>query len=327
VRIRSRLVAALEVFLFMPCLLAAPSGASAQSSEKPYRVGILTSGEHWRIRQSLRELGYVEGRNVTFEARDTQGHAGQLDAVASDLVRRKVDVIVATHPAAVLAAKRATTTIPIVMVNTPDPVDLGLVATLARPGGNITGTTSLSVDLSVKQLEILKEAIPGATRIAVLWNPDNPWHPLATSGLRDRNRLASVPLQFVGVRTPEGIDGAIAALLKDRADAVMVLADPVLSAPVNRDRLAELLIRNRLPSIGGLRSFSEVGGLMSFWAEEGELYGRIAIYVDKILKGASPGLLPIEQPNQYELVVNLKTARALGLRIPSSVLLRATVLD
>jgi len=327
VPIRSRLMAALEVFGLVLGLLDVPSGASAQSSEKVYRVGILTSGEHWRIRQSLRELGYVEGRNVAFEAHDTQGHAEQLDALASDLARRKLDVIVATYPAAVLAAKRATATIPIVMVNTPDPVDLGLVATLARPGGNITGTTSLSVDLSVKQLEILKEAIPGATRIAVLWNPDNPWHPLATSGLRDRNRLARVPLQFVAVRTPDDIDGAMAALLKERADAVMVLADPMLNAPVNRNRLAELLTRNRLHSIGGLRSFSEVGGLMSFWAEEGELYRRVAIYVDKILKGASAGLLPIEQPNQYELVVNLKTARALGLRIPSSVLLRATVLE
>jgi len=236
-------------------------------------------------------------------------------------------VILATYPGAVIAAKRATTTIPIVMVNTPDPVELGLVASLARPGGNVTGTTSLSVDVSLKQLEILKEAVPSASRIAVVWNPRSPWHPFAVAGLRSQNRLAGVQLHFVGIRSPDEIQGSIAALVKERADAVMILADPMLMAPVNRSRLVELLNLNRLPSIGGLRSYSEAGGLLSFWAEEAELYRRVAGYVDKILKGASPDRLPIEQPNLYELVVNLKTAKALGQRIPSSVLLRATVLE
>jgi putative ABC transport system substrate-binding protein len=313
--------------LLLGVLLAIPRGAPAQSSEKVYRIGILTSGEHSRIRQSLRELGYIEGRNVIFEARDTQGEPERLGRLASELVQRKVDVILATYPGAVIAAKRATTTIPIVMVNTPDPVELGLVASLARPGGNITGTTSLSVDVSIKQLEILKEAVPGAARIAVLWNPGSPWHPLAVAGLRSQNRLAGVQLQFVGIRSPDEFQGSIAAVVKERTDAVMILADPMLMAPVNRSRLVELLIRNRLPSIGGLRSYAEAGGLLSFWAEEAELYRRVAGYVDKILKGASPDRLPIEQPNLYELVVNLKTAKALGQRIPSSVLLRATVLE
>jgi len=313
--------------LFVGILLAIPWDASAQSAEKVYRIGILTSGEHWRIRQSLRELGYVEGRNVVFEARDTQGEAERLERLASELAQRKVDVILATYPGAVIAAKRATTTIPIVMVNTPDPVELGLVASLARPGGNVTGTTSLSVDVSLKQLEILKEAVPSASRIAVVWNPRSPWQPFAVAGLRGQNRLAGVQLHFVGIRSPDEIQGSIAALVKERADAVMILADPMLMAPVNRSRLVELLNLNRLPSIGGLRSYSEAGGLLSFWAEEAELYRRVAGYVDKILKGASPDRLPIEQPNLYELVVNLKTAKALGQRIPSSVLLRATVLE
>jgi putative ABC transport system substrate-binding protein len=292
-----------------------------------YRIGILTSGEHWRIRHSLRDLGYVEGRNVVFEARDTKGDADRLASLASELVQRKVDVILATYPGAVFAAKRATATIPIVMVNTPDPVELGLVVSLARPGGNITGTTSLSVDVSIKQLEILRQAIPSASRIAVLWNPDSPWHPLAIAGLRKQDRLVGVQLQFVGIRRPDELHDAIEAMVKERADAVMVLADPMLMAPANRATLVDLLTRNRLPSIGGLRSYAESGGLMSFWAEEAELYRRVAGYVDRILKGASPDRLPIEQPNLYELVVNLKTANALGRKIPSSVLLRATVLE
>ena len=311
---------------FVVGLLVVPWDAAAQTREKVYRIGILTSGEHWRIRASLRELGYVDGRNVAFEARDTEGRPDVLDAMASDLVRRKVDVILATYPGAVLAAKRATTTIPIVMVNTPDPVELGLVASLAQPGGNITGTTSLSVDVSIKQLEILKELVPRAARFGVVWNPDSPWHRLATAALRQQNR-SGVQLQFVSLRRPDEFEDGIAALVKGRADAAMLLADPMLNAPANRSKLAELFLRNRLPSIGGLRAYPEAGGLMSFWAEESELYRHAARYVDKILKGASPDRLPIEQPNVYELVVNLKTASALGQTIPASVRLRATLLQ
>lgn len=320
-------LAAFAVSALLIGLLFMPRAALAQPSEKVYRIGILTSGEHRRIRQSLRDLGYIEGRNVVFEARESQGEAERLDRLVSELLQRKVDVILATYPGAVIAAKRATTTIPIVMVNTPDPVELGLVASLARPGGNITGTTSLSVDVSIKQLEILKEAVPEASRIAVIWNQANPWHPLAVAGLRGRDRLAGMQLLFVGIRGPDEFPGSIAALVKEHVDAVLVLADPMLMAPVNRSRLVELLTQNRLPSIGGLRGYSETGGLMSFWAEESELYRRVASYVDRILKGARPDDLPIEQPNMYELVVNLKTAKALGRRIPSSVLLRATVLE
>jgi putative ABC transport system substrate-binding protein len=234
-------------------------------------------------------------------------------------------VIVATNPAAVFGAKRATTTIPIVMVHTPDPVELGLVASLARPGGNITGMTSLSVDLTIKQLELLKEAVPRASRIAVLWNPDNPWHPVAVKGLRAGGQSLGMRLQILEVRSPDEFESAFQAMIRERAQAVLVLADPMTFA--HRRRLASLAARHRLPLMGSLREYAEAGGLMSYWADGTELIGRAASYVDKILKGATPGDLPIEQPTKYELVVNLKTAKALGLAIPPPLLLRATVLE
>lgn len=263
---------------------------------------------------------------MIFEHRDTEGKPERLDELAQDLARRNVDVIVATYPAAVIAAKRATSTIPIVMVNTPDPVELGIVASLARPGGNVTGTTSLTLDVTLKQLELLREAVVGASRIAVLWNPDNPWHPRAIQGLRN-NLMPAVQLQVLAVQRPQEIDRAFAAMTKERADAVLVLADPMMYSPVNRARLADLAVKHRLPSMGGLRSYAEAGGMMSYWADEAELYKRVATYVDRILKGASPDRLPIEQPTKYELLINAKTAKALGRTIPASMLFRATVLE
>jgi ABC-type uncharacterized transport system substrate-binding protein len=237
----------------------------------------------------------------------------------------KVDVIVATNPAAVFGAKRATATIPIVMVNTPDPVELGLVASLARPGGNITGTTSLSVELSLKQLEILKEAVPRASRIAVVWNPDNPWRPITMKGLREGGRSLDVQLQPLPVRGPHEFDNAFQAMIKGRAAAVLILADPMTY--FHRRRLADLAIKHRLPLMGSLREYAEAGSLMSYWADGPELFRRVASYVDRILKGARPGDLPVEQPTKYELVVNLKTAKALALTIPPALLLRATVIE
>ena len=308
-------------------LLTVSGVVSPQPSTKLHRIGVLTSGDRtWRLQEGLRDLGYIEGRDVSFEYRNTEGKPERLDELAQDLVRQKVEVIVAAYPAAVLAAKRATTTIPIVMVNTPDPVDLGIVASLARPGGNVTGTTSLTLDVSMKQLELLREAIPGASRIAVLWNPDNPWHPLAVQGLR-KNRLSGVQLQILTVQRPQEFDAAFATMTKERADAVLILADPMMYAPTNRGRLADLALRHRLPSMGGLRSYADAGGMMSYWADETELYKRVANYVDRILKGANPDRLPIEQPTKYELLINGKTAKALGQAIPSSLLFRATVLE
>jgi putative ABC transport system substrate-binding protein len=207
--------------------LAAPLAGEAQLTAKVARIGVLTVEDAGTLRQSLRHLGYIEGRNTIFEIRDTQGKPERAIQLASELANLKVDVIVATHPTAVFSAKRATSTIPIVMVHTPDPVQLGLVASLARPGGNITGVTSLSVELSVKQLELLKEAVPQASRIAVLWNTDNPWHPLVVKGLRDEKRPLGVQLQMVEIRGPNEFDTALTAMSRERSGAVLVLADPL----------------------------------------------------------------------------------------------------
>lgn len=308
-------------------LSAASSPAQMQQPVKVYRVGILTAagGSTETLRQSLRDLGYVEGRNVILEIRDTEGRPERANDLALQLARLKVDVMVATNPAAVFGAKRATTTIPIVMMHTPDPVELGLVASLARPGGNITGTTTLSVELSVKQLELLKEAVPQASRMALVWNPDNPWHPRVVKVLRGEHRLPGVKLQILGVRRPEDVDGAFQAMIRERAQGVLVLADPMTFT--HRSRLADLAAKHRLPLMGGPRGYTEAGGLMSYWADENELGRRAASYVDRILKGASPESLPIEQPTKYDLMVNLKTAKALGLTLPPSLSLRATVVE
>jgi len=301
-------------------LLAAPLAAEGQQV-KTNRIGVLTVGSIEPFRQSLRELGYVEGQNIALDVRDTEGKPERLDEFAFELARFKVDVIVAMYPAAIFSARRASATIPIVMVNTPDPVDLGLVASLARPGGNITGVTSLSVDLSLKQLELLKEAVPRASRIAVLWNPDNPWHPVTVKGLQGRGRSLGVQLQFLAVRGPDEFDKTYQAMLTKRAQAILVLADPMTSA--HRRQLANLAVKHGLPAMGSLRIYAEAGSLLSFWADRTDLHRRAASYVDKILKGARPGDLPIEQPTKFELVINLKTAKALGLTIPQSLLQRA----
>ena len=319
------IVAVLGVAAAICSLPAASSPAETQS--KMSRVGILTagSGSLEALRQSLRDLGWVEGRNITLEVRDTEGKPERADDLALELARLNVNVIVATYPAAVLGAKRATTTIPIVMVHTPDPVQLGLVTSLAHPGGNITGTTTLSLELSIKQLELLKEAVPRASRIAVLSNPDNPWHPLVVKGLRTEQRLPGVQLQILEVRRPNEFDRVFQAMMRERTDAVLVLADPMTFT--HRSRLTDLAAKHRLPLMSGPRGYTEAGGLMSYWADELELSRRAASYVDKILKGMKPDSLPIEQPTQYELVINLKTAKALALTIQPSLLLRATVIE
>jgi putative tryptophan/tyrosine transport system substrate-binding protein len=302
-------------------VLAAPLAGEAQQARKVYRIGVLGIGEPTLMRQSLREAGYVEGQNLSIEWRNSEGHQERFGDLAADLVQLKVDVIVAANPAATIAAKKTTTSIPIVMLNTPDPVQLGLVASLGRPGGNITGTTSLSADLSVKQLELLKEAIPHAARIAVLWNPVNPWHPLALKGAESAARSLVAQLHSVEVRAPEELDAAFAAMTKERADAVLVLSDPMTF--YHRARVADLAAKRRLPTMHGVRGYVDAGGFMSYWAYQADLYRRVASYVDRILKGARPGELPIEQPTRFELVINLKTAKALRLTISPSLLARA----
>jgi putative tryptophan/tyrosine transport system substrate-binding protein len=319
------IVAVLTVATVALISLAVPSAAEMQHSAKTYRIGVLaTSAVPGQLRESLREVGYVEGRNLILEARETQGRADRVDDLARELAHLKVDVI-ATNPTALFGAKRATTTIPIVMVNTPDPVQLGLVATLARPGGNVTGTTSLSVDLSIKQLELLKEAVPRASRIAVVWNPDNPWHPITVKGLQEGGRSLGVQLQLLAVRGPNEFGNAFQAMTRERARGVLILADPITY--FHRKQLADLAVKHRLPLMGSLREYAEAGSLMSYWADGAELFRRVASYVDRILNGAPPNDHPIEQPTRYELVVNLKTAKALALTIPPSLLLRATVIE
>jgi putative tryptophan/tyrosine transport system substrate-binding protein len=307
--------------------LAAPLGAGAQQGGKVWRIGVLSpvpstgTGSPALLRQSLRELGYVDGLNLAIEWRNAEGKTERFDNLAAELVGLKVDVIVATVPGATLASKRSTASIPIVMVNTPDPVQLGLVVSLGRPGGNVTGTTTLSADLSGKQLELLKEAVPRAVRIAVLWNPDNPWHPLALKGAEAAARSLAVQLQILELRGPGEFESVFEAMTRKRAGAVLFLADPL--TVFHRTRLADLATKRHLPSMYGSREYADAGGLMSFWANSVDLYRRVASYVDRILKGAKPADLPIEQPTRFELVINLRTAKALGLTIPSSLLRRA----
>jgi putative ABC transport system substrate-binding protein len=309
-------------FLLTPLAgaLVMPLAAEAQQPGRVFRIGVLGADSEL-LGRSLREVGYVEGRNLAIEWRDAEGKSERFGDLAAELVRLKVEVIVASVPAAIIAAKRSTASIPIVMVNTPDPVHLGLVASLGRPGGNVTGTTSLSAELSNKQLEILRETVPHAARIAVLCNPSNPWHSLALKGAQAAATSFAVQLQIAEVRGPEELDRAFAMMTAERAGAVLVLADPMTF--FYRTRLADLAARRRLPAMYGVRGYVEAGGLMSYWAYQADLYRRAASYVDRILKGAKAGDLPIEQPSRFELVINLKTAKALGLTIPPSLLLRA----
>jgi putative ABC transport system substrate-binding protein len=241
--------------------------------------------------------------------------------LVADLVQRKVDVIVADSTVAARAAKRATSTIPIVMAVVADPVGSGLVASLAHPGGNATGLSVMLIELSAKRLQLLKETIPRLTRVAVLWNPDTPYHPKAIEDLKAAAPALSIELSFMGVRTPEEFGPAFSAVSRAHAQALYVIDDPVFFT--HRMTLLKLASKGRLPAIYGQKEFTEEGGLMSYGTDFGDLFRRSAGYVDKILKGAKPGDLPIEQPTKFELVVNLKTAKALGITIPQSISQRA----
>jgi putative ABC transport system substrate-binding protein len=302
--------------------VTAPARLLAQPSERVHRIGVLTVGPVELLVQYLREAGYVEGRNVVLEWRGPEeGRPDRYDSLAAELARRNVDVIVATNPAATLAARRATDSIPIVMVNTPDPVQLGLATSLARPGGNVTGTTTLSIDLTIKQLALLKEAVAGVARVAVLSNPANPWHGSAVRNAEAAARRLGVLLTGIEVKTGAQLEGAFTTMKGERVGALLSLSDPMTF--FHRARLAELTVMHRLPSMHGVRGYADAGGLMSYWAHAGDLYRRVVSYVDRILKGAKPAELPVEQPTRFELVVNLRTAKALGRTIPRSLLQRA----
>ena len=310
-------------------LLAAPLAAEAQQAGTVPRVGWLSpysaSDPQFQrgldlFRQALRELGYVEGQSVVIEYRWAEGNSERLVEFATELVRMKVDVIVAAGgvpPAQ--AAQRATKAIPIVFSGPADPVAAGLVASLARPGGNITGPTLLSEELVGKQLELLVEVVAKMSRVAVLWNPTNAGN---ARQLRAAKAAASgLRLQPVGVRDAAEIEKAFVAMTRQRADGLIVLLDTIFFN--ERDRIAALAATNRLPAIYGYRIFAESGGLMSYAGSRSDMNRQMAVYVAKVLKGAKPANLPVEQPTKFELVINLKTAKALGLTIPPSLLQRA----
>ena len=310
-------------------LLAAPLAAEAQQVGKVPRIGFLsvTSPSDRpplldAFRQGLRELGWVEGQNIVIDYRYAEDRVDRLPGLAAELVRLKVDLIVSEGTQGVTAARNATETIPIVMITVRDPVGTGLIASLARPGGNVTGMSgSAGLEIVAKQLELLKETVPKISRVAILSNPTNAYHQLAIREVNVAARSLGVQLQLLEARGPNEFDGAFAAMAKERVGALLVLSDAMLSS--HRTRLADLAARSRLPSAYAVRESVEAGGLMSYGPSFLDLFRRAATYVDRILKGAKPADLPVEQPTKFELVINLKTAKALGLTIPQSLLQRA----
>ena len=304
-----------------------PRGVHAQQAASPQRIGVLLVGpsleskEAQAFRQGLRDAGYADGRDVVIEWRSAAGDYARVPALAAELVQSKVDVIVVNGTPATRAAKRATSTIPIVMVLVGDPVGSGLVANLARPGENITGLSMMAIELIAKRLQLLKETIPQLTRVAVIGNPDNPMQPKMLEDLKAAAPSLAIELKFVGVRTPEQFDPAFSALSQAHAQALYAIGDPFFLA--HRTTLLKLVSKARLPCIYAERNFVDEGGLMSYGPNLADEFRRSAGYVAKILKGAKPGDLPIEQPTKFELVVNLKAAKALGITIPDSILLQA----
>ena len=309
-------------------LILAPLAAQGQQAGRVPRIGYLgtrTPSDFGldAFRQGLRELGWVEGQNIVIDYRFAEGRLDRLPDLAAELVRLKVDIIVAHSTPGAAAAKNATETIPIVMTVVGDPVGLGLIASLARPGGNATGLSFSVVGLEIigKQLELLKETVSKIRRMAILSNAANPIQPLAIRDVNVAARSLGVQLQLLEVRGPNEFDSAFAAMAKERVGALLVVADSMFV--FHRTRLADLAARSRLPAAYGWREHVEAGGLMSYGPSLRDLFRRAATYVDKILKGAKPADLPVEQPTKFELVINLKTAKALGLTIPPSLLQRA----
>jgi putative ABC transport system substrate-binding protein len=308
---------------------AASLAAEAQQAGKVYRIGYLSTPTRASVERvlqaflrTLRELGWVEGQNLTIEYRWAEGDVERLPDFAAELVRRKVDVIVAPAGSAALAAKNATSSIPIVMIFSSDPVEMGLVASLSRPGGNITGTTlTPGPEIFGKQLQILKETIPHASRVAILSNPADPSFATQVREVEATARSLRIRLQHVEARGPEEFDNAFAAMAQERAEALLVAGTSTFLA--HRARLAELAVKGRLPTMYSFRENVEAGGLMAYAVNMTDFIGHAAVYVDKILKGAKPAELPVQQPTKFEFVINLNTAKSLGLTIPQSVLARA----
>jgi ABC-type uncharacterized transport system substrate-binding protein len=307
---------------------AALLAAEAQQTGKVARIGFLspassTTAPHVveAFRQGLRDLGYVEGQNIVVEYRYANGKAEALPDLAAELVSLEVDVIVASGTPGPLAAKSATKTIPIVMASAGDPVRTGLVASLARPGGNVTGLSTLTPDLGGKRLQLVKELLPGVARVAVLWNAANPYTVLLVREIEAAARTLRVQIQSLEVRGPDDFQNVLPTAISGGAGALVVVDDPLTVS--SRTLIVSFAAQHRLPAMYGFREFAEAGGLMAFGANLADLYRRAPVYVDKILKGAKPADLPVEQPAKFDLVINLKTAKALGLTIPPSLLARA----
>ena len=314
--------------LVVVVLLALAVIAEAQQPKKVARIGFLGASSASVLaarieafRQGLRDLGYVEGKNIVIEWRSAEGKLDRLPALAAELVRLKVDVIVTTGPAPTRPAKEATSTIPIVMAFDNDPVGNGFVASLARPGGNITGLSTLAPEISGKQLEVLKEIVPRLSRVAVLGSSTTPGNAQSLKETELAAGAFGVKVQYLDVRDPKDIDTAFRATGKGRADAILVLTSPVFNP--YRTEIADLAVKNRLPAIYSTPEFVEDGGLMTYGVSLTDLYRRAATYVDKILKGAKPADLPVEQPKKFEFIINLKAAKQIGLTIPPNVLVRA----
>jgi len=308
-------------------LLVAPRTALAQPLRQVPRIAFLSLASREAIaddrfeafRQELRELGYVEGQTIALEFRWALGQREQLQEFAAELVRLPVAVIVTLGPAATRAAKNATSTIPVIMADDSDPIGDGFVASLARPGGNITGISGIAPELSAKRLELLKETVPGMTRVAVLWNPADAERELRVT--EEAAHTLALQVHALAVRGPDDFEGAFRTATREHAEALTVLRDPV--SYTHRTRLVELAAQYRLPAVYWERAFVEAGGLLAYAARYRDRLRRVAHFVDKILKGTKPADLPVEQPMQFELVVNLKTAQDLGLTLPPTFLFRA----
>ena len=318
----------ISVLTLCAMILGLCVSAEAQQSGKVSRIGFLAgasasfnSAQIKVFLQGLRELGYVEGKNIVIEYRYADGNLDQLPDLVADLVRLKVDLIVTNSSPGVLAAKKATRTVPIVFVSIGDPVGSGHVDSLARPGGNVTGLTTLGPGLAGKRLELLKEAFPKVSRVAVLWNPANP----NLTPERKETEVAAqglgVQLQSVEVRSVNDFDNAFLAITNERAQALLTTPDPLNNSQAKR--IIEFATKNRLPAMYANPEFVDRGGLMSYAPSYSDLYRRTAIYVDKILNGAKPAELPVEQPKKFEFIINLKAAKQIGLTIPPTVLARA----
>jgi putative ABC transport system substrate-binding protein len=320
-----------DAVLALLALIAAPFGAAAQEARKVPRVGFLgpvTPADFPKLdnsfREGLRELGFVEGGNMKMEYRWADGRAERLPALAAELVREKVDAIFAITSAAARAAKEATTSIPIVFVAVSDPVRYGLVASFARPGANMTGLGHLTPEVNEKRLQLLKEAVPSASRVAVLWNSGYESHEEQLKDLASATRALGLSLQPVEVQNPEDLEGAFQRMKAAHVDALMILPSSMTHRHLSR--IADHAVKHHLPSIMEFSEYAEAGGLLMYGPSYAYMFRRAGNYMGRILKGANPADLPVEQPSTFEFIVNLKTAKALGIVIPQSVLLRADAL-